>query len=105
MNASECLRLPSPQAAGCLHDPLAGAALCPLPVAMATQAARQPRGWGRPWFPPCQHRLALNSQKSPCLRSASGIKVLGGSLPGALRLMNPRAESLDPKKAKHPGNS
>ena len=42
--------------------PLAGAALCLLPVAMATQAARQPPGWGRAWFPPCQHRLALNSQ-------------------------------------------
>ena len=30
---------------------------------------------------------------------------VGRSLTGALRLMNPRAESLDPKKAHNPPNS
>lgn len=48
-------RVTSPRRAP-VTPPLAGAALCLLPVAMATQAARQPG------FPPCQHRLALNSQ-------------------------------------------
>ena len=36
------------------------------------------------------------------LSSAPGITGLGGSLPGALRLMNPRAESLGSRKSPPP---
>ena len=78
MTASEFLRLPSPQAAGRLHDPLAGAALCLLPVAMATQAARQPPGWGRAWFPPCQHRPACHLSHPPASALPLGLQAWAG---------------------------
>ena len=97
MTASECLSLPSPQATGCLHDPLAGAALCPLPVAMATQAAGQPWGWGRPCVP------ALPAQAGPELSVIPLPQLCRRGQ--ALSPMNPRAESLDPKKAPNPPNS
>jgi hypothetical protein len=58
--------------------PLAGAALCLLPVAMATQAARQPPGWGRAWFPPCQHRLACHLSHPPASALPLGLQAWAG---------------------------
>ena len=58
--------------------PLAAAALCLLPVAMATQAARQPPGWGRAWFPPCQHRLAWNLSHPPASALPLGLQAWAG---------------------------